>query len=308
MKPGKNRVVITGPTSSGKTSLALELSKKTNGVILSADSRQIYKHMNIGTGKIPVNSMYKIEKSKEFWNIDGIRVYGYDLVEPGEYFSAYDYCMYALKVIKELESKYESLYVVGGTGLYLSILLGQTNVSNIPRNEELRNELSGYDLKELQIMYQNLNGSKLNDSDINNKVRLIRGIERLKFKNNESLKINNLSLEEWKTIELYGPRKYLYTRVDNWADSIWAELIVEVEKLIKLGYKNTPQMKGLIYKSVLNYLEGNVKKEDAVTRIKYDLHSYVRRQQTYFKKMKVDNRIDVSQDNYKEKVYNITNG
>ena len=134
----KKVFVILGPTSSGKTSLSLKLAKKMNGEIISADSRQIYKTMDIGTGKLPINANVKIVRDVDKWIIDGINVWGYDLVTPDAFFSAYDFAKFALPKISRGNPENKTMFVVGGTGFYIDILTGRVKPSNVMPDLELR--------------------------------------------------------------------------------------------------------------------------------------------------------------------------
>ncbi len=157
----KKLLVITGPTATGKTALGLELAEKFNGEIVSADSRQVYKYMDIGTGK---------DTTYFQW--------GLDLVLPNQQFNASDFVVYAQKVLDDIWSRGKLPIIVGGTGLYIKELLYPSETLHIPPNQELRNKK--YDLKELQDQVQKIDPKKweiMNNSDKNNPRRLMRAIE-----------------------------------------------------------------------------------------------------------------------------------
>lgn len=283
--------VIIGPTSSGKTSLALELQKEYNGKIISADSRQIYKEMDIGTGKVPIG------KDK-----DNLKIYGYDLVYPNEKFTSYDYARYALELINNTQGK---VFLVGGTGLYVDMVTGAVQPSNIKPNYELRKKLSNLSLEELRARLAKLSIEEYSKIDKNNYVRLIRAIEKLEnTEENDPLKYSNKTFIK---IGLTSSREYLYEKADFWAEFVWENGLIEETKYLFEKYGNIKKLNGLVYKSAIGHLEKKLSKADAIQRTKYDLHSYIRRQQTYFKKMKDIIWIDISKDNYRQKVYNITN-
>lgn len=252
--------IIIGPTSSGKTSLAIKLCQNFEWDILSADSRQVYKKLDIGTGKLPVGKHHKIERGNEKWIVDGVNIFGYDLINWGDYFSAHEYATYGLNVL----NKSHNIIVVGGTGFYIDVLTGNVKVGSGGRDEGLRQELEKLRLEELQ---EKINKNKFNESDFNNKFRLIRSIEKdQSFKIGEAL---NYQVDvEYVYVGLTGSRDVLYSRVDAWVDKIWGALLVET---VELELKT-----GLVYKTAA---------AQDKEQTKFDLHAYIRRQQTYFKKM-----------------------
>lgn len=159
----KKILVITGPTATGKTALGLELADKYNGEIISADSRQIYKHMDIGTGKDTQHFQW-----------------GIDLVEPGVPFSVSDWVNYAAKTLENIWSRGKLPIVVGGTGQYIKELLNPSQTLHIPPDEKLREQLAGYSVGELQTKLREIDPGKwerMNESDRNNPRRLVRAIE-----------------------------------------------------------------------------------------------------------------------------------
>lgn len=303
--------VIIGPTSSGKTTKAIEICKKNGGEIISADSRQIYKYMDIGTGKVPMTNEHKVVPGDEYWVIDGVKIWGYDLVKPGEYFSAYDYALFSLQKIREVLNEGKPVFLVGGTGFYVDVVLGNKKIDGVSPNFELRDELEQKTAEQLSPILMSLNHEVAENIDLNNKVRLIRAIEKEMSKNSDATPLLYLNKQEIeiRIIGLTGARETLYSRVDSWAEEIWANgdhkkgILAETKRLYELGFANTPQMQGLIYKTALQHLGLEEKsqqdeeklKEGALQRIQYELHAYIRRQQTYFKKMPNIEWIDIHQ-------------
>lgn len=286
--------IILGPTSSGKTSLALELCKKFNGEIISADSRQVYKHMNIGTGKIPLGK-----------KLNNTKIFGYDLATPDQYFSGYDFAKFALAKARSLLERGKTVFVVGGTGFYIDLFTGKIKPSNKKPDFELRSELGSLSLSELGERLASLNLKVYEKTDVKNKVRLIRAIEReVSEKNFEGLPyLNNV---EFVYIGLMASREILYSRVDKWLDAIWKDgLIDEVKKLVGAGYYDSPRLSGLVYKSVLDFMDGKLSEEKALERAKFDLHAYVRRQQTYFKRNKNIRWFDITSDEATQNIYTL---
>lgn len=300
-----NLVVVLGPTSTGKTSLTLDLCAKYNGCIVSADSRQIYKYMDIGTGKTPVSGDYSVVKESTKWIINGVDVWGYDLVLPDKDYSAYDFTQYALDKIRNLQKEGKSIFLVGGTGFYIESLLGEKILSDVLPDPELRKHLNEFKTEELSDQLKSLNPLVYAKTDLKNRVRLIRAIERERSSTGKKPKIHYLEDTKIIKLGLRSENDYLFRRADNWVEEIWHEgLLDEVKNLIDLGYENTPRMNALIYTTAISYIHGDLNETDSIERIKFDIHAYIRRQLTWFNKSSAVNWYDISDTNYKQKVYN----
>jgi len=267
--------VILGPTCSGKTSVALDLCESLGGEIISADSRQIYKYMDIGTGKFPFGK-----------HNNNVKIWGYDLVVPGKYFSVVDYFNFASKKIEEIIRSGKMVFIVGGTGFYIDVLTGRQKVFEYEPNFALRKQFEEKSIEELLAYLKSIKQNLDSVLDVRNKVRLIRVIEReLTKKSGSTSPVNLLKNVNFEFIGLKSDRNFLYEKTDSWADWVWENgLIDEVKNLINDGYKDTHQMKGLVYKEVVEFLDGKMSEQEAVQRSKFDLHAYIRRQQTWFKK------------------------
>ena len=294
-------VAITGPTSSGKTSLALKLCRKFDGEVVSFDSRQVYKYMDIGTGKLPINFAEKIEKRENFWQFDGIKVWGYDVVKPNEFFSVFDY----KKFFSGLKFTKPVVFIVGGTGFYLDILLGTKKVAGVEPDHKLREVLSGMPVKKLHQKLLSLNPKWGGKVDQNNPVRLIRAIEIEKHLGN-AVKMQHPQGEDVLCdlkLCLTSERPSLYEKVDNWVEYVFKHgFIDEVKSLVEMGFENAKPMQGLNYKTALGYLRGELSETEAIKKIQFENHSYIRRQQTYFKKMQGFVEIDTSKQGFDSKV------
>jgi len=297
-------IIILGPTSSGKTSFAIKLAKQINGAIVSADSRQVYKYMDIGTGKIPVVKDYKIKKELDKWQIDNVDVYMYDLVFPNQKFSVSDYVVSAKKCIKNITNQNQIPIIVGGTGFYIDILTSEKKVFPVAPDDNLRKYLESLSLTKLQQMLFSLDKNKYNQIDIQNPVRLIRAIEVAKSgKSDKSIGLSNFKFYK---IGLSSTRDYLFIRADNWVKQVLKlGLIAEVKDLVERGYVHTQPMQGIIYKTTVSYLNGDIiLKEDLQEKLKFELHNYIRRQQTYFKKSKDVNWYDIKDNTFDQKATN----
>jgi len=279
-------LIITGQTATGKTQLALEKGK----TLINADSRQIYKHLDIITGK--EKSKIKDQKSK---------IYLYDLVDPKEYFSSFDYQKKALPLIRRLLIENKRPVIVGGTYLYLAHLLYRVETENIPPNWQLREKLTGQPVFKLQNLLKKLSVqafNRLNDSDKNNPQRLIRKIEILtankKFVSGY-ISPKNLALGQKigfpdLQIEFIGLKfrdkkdlkKAITKRIE---ERLKQGAIEEVVQLLKKGYtENDPGLKTIGYRQIIQYLKGRLTKEEAIGEwLKKELQ-YAKRQYTFMKK------------------------
>ncbi len=305
MSKNSNIFIILGPTSSGKTSLALSLCEKFDGEIISADSRQVCKFMDIGTGKVPVKSDINVQRCADYWKFNNIKIWGYDLVDPDQYFSGYDFANYALKKAKEILEKGKTVFLVGGTGFYIDLFTGKIKPSNVLPDMDLRSSLEQSSLSNLQNKLKKMNKDVYDQIDQKNKVRLIRAIEKELSVDVREETLPYIKNAKFNYIGLTSARESLYKRTDDWVNEIWrGGLTEEVKSLVEMGYENSPKIKGIVYKEVFDYLEGVLTKPEAIQKTKFNLHSYIRRQQTWFKKNNLIEWFDISKDDFKEIIYN----
>jgi tRNA dimethylallyltransferase len=309
-KKSANKVfIILGPTSTGKTTLALDLCSRYSGEIISADSRQIYKYMDIGTGKVPLAERSGNLKGDRFWQIGNTKVWGYDLVKPDEFFSAYDYANFALPKINELQKENKNVFLVGGTGFYIDIVTGRTKPSFVEPDPALRKELEELDASELLERLKTLSGAVSDRLDVKNPARIIRAIERAMKKNINEKELPYLQNTKFYYVGLNAPREVLFSRADKWAEEVWKNgLPEETQKLIDMGYENSPKLRGLVYKSAVEFIKVRSDEAKFLERVKFDLHGYIRRQQTYFKKNGGIVWFDISKENCRQNIYNFIEG
>lgn len=227
-------LIIIGPTATGKTKLGVELAKKNDGEIISADSRQVYKGMDIGTGK-----------DKDVYG--DVPVWGLDLVDPNYSYNVSDFVKYASGKISDIKSRGKLPIIVGGTILYVKSLLHPPETLHIPQNPKLRSELEKLSVSELQ---QKLGESKLNASDINNPRRLIRAIEVSKSDFNSP----SNPAYDYKIVSLTAPLDYIYSRIDKRVeDRLKLGAQEEVEQLLEKGYSpDLPSFTATGYREVDN--------------------------------------------------------
>ncbi len=285
-----NLIVITGQTATGKTKLALELAKKHNGELINFDSRQIYKYLDIITGKDrEEKSKVKSQKSK---------VWLYDIVKPNEYFSSFDFVELATPIIKDIEDRNKIPILVGGTYLYLKHLLYGIDGNNSPPDFKLREKLNSKSVKELQDILKKLSlqsFNRLNNSDVNNPRRLIRRIEISKHKKlikNDQFQQISTNFNEFHVKTFIGLkykdkgklRQAIEKRVE---ERLKNDAIDEVKKLLQMGYKETdPGMKTIGYQQIIKYLNKKLTKEKAIEDWINKEVQYAKRQYTFMKKDK----------------------
>ena len=278
-------IVIAGPTASGKTTLAIELAKRINGSIVSADSMQIYRYMDIGTAKPDAAERARIMH------------YMIDEVNPDENFSVAKYRELALNYISKIIKEGGRPIVVGGTGLYINSLLYNINFSETICDEELRNSLKQEALeKGNRYLYEKLRAidpeaaAKIHENDVK---RVIRAIEVYTHTNrpiSQHAKMSRLEPPPYNYIVfgLKWERSKLYERIDRRVDMmIESGLAAEVEKLMEMGYdKDNTAMQGIGYKEMLKYLRGEYSLEQTVYILKRDTRHYAKRQLTWFRRIK----------------------
>ena len=280
MKP--KIIVIVGPTASGKTKLSIELAKKINGEIVSCDSMQIYRDMNIGSAK----------PTKE--EMQGIKHYMIDVVSPDERFSVAEYKKQAEKAIEEILQKKKMPIVVGGTGLYANSLIYGIEYPQIDIDKDYRKMLEeiAKEEKGLENLYEQ--ARKIDDVAMekispNDKKRIIRVLEIYHSTNKTKTELEkesrkNESKYDYRIFAINIEREFLYDRINKRVDiMIENGLIKEVENLIKKYNVFPTAMQGLGYKEVVAYLKGFITKEEMINIIKRETRRYAKRQLTWFK-------------------------
>lgn len=308
-------LVILGPTATGKTELALNLAHKFQGELVSADSRQVYSGLDIGTGKWPngqwIMDNGQLKKKNGFWEIDGVKVWMYDVVDPKVQYSVASYVKDAKKIIKNILNKNKLPIIVGGSGLYLKAILEGLPNLRVPVDKNLRKELEKLSLEKLQKKLQEVSfkvWKKMNYSDQQNPRRLVRQIE-LSFTSDGG----PLALSEAEgkglllKIGLTASRDILYQRVDKRVlTRIDQGMVEEAKRLYRAGL-SLQRMKslGLEYGVLADYLSKKIKSMDELIKIMQGkIHRFVRSQLTWFKKEKNINWFNISDLNYIEKVEN----
>ncbi len=276
-------VILTGPTAVGKTKLSIDLAKRINGEIISADSMQVYRHMDIGTAKITPKEM------------DGVTHYLVDEFEPDEEFNVVKFKECAKKAINEIYAKGKLPIIVGGTGFYIQAVLKDIDFTENDSDTPYRKELEEYARTEGAIKLHDI----LKQCDPvaaeaihpNNIKRTIRAIEYFKLtgepisKHNEE-QSKNESPYQYAYFVLNNDREVLYENINLRVDKmIDCGLVKEVEWLKEQGYdRSLVSMQGLGYKEIYAYLAGECSLEDAIYLLKRDTRHFAKRQLTWFKR------------------------
>lgn len=260
----KNIIVITGPTGVGKTKMSIELAKRIDAEIINADSMQVYKDLNIGTAKIT-------EKEKE-----GIPHHLFDIVEPTNMYTVYDYQKDARDIINDVLSRGKKVIIVGGTGLYIKALLydykfikeDKTYDFSKMSNEEILDKINSYNLD------INLH--------INNRKRLERVLTKL-YNNNMQTEKTDTTLYDFVAIGLTTTRDNLYKIIDNRVDKMIEDgLIDEVEELYKKSIHSKAINTSIGYKELYKYFDKEISLDEAISLIKKNSRHYAKRQYTFF--------------------------
>lgn len=285
-------LVICGPTSTGKTDLGIYLAQKFNGEIISADSRQVYKNMTIGTGK-----KYS----------DEVKIWGYDLVSPNEEFSVSHFYKFAIKKIQEIYNRHKLPIIVGGTGLYINSVIRGIGTVDIPINNKLRKRLEVKSASQLFEILNKVNlekASLMNESDRKNPRRLIRAIEVSTSNKNEN--IDSFSFDVLQ-IGLTSQLTYLYERISNSVNSRINEGFEKEVLSLRHVLKDSKALTATGYLEFSSYLNGHISKEEAISIWERREKQYIKRQLTWFNKQPNICWFDISDRDYKEKVVHLVN-
>lgn len=283
---------ILGPTAVGKTDISVALAKKFNGEIISCDSVQIFKGLNIGSAKITKEEM------------QGVKHHLIDIKDPSETFTAYEYATAIKEKIKEISLKEKLPIVVGGTSLYVKSIILNYNFGGVGINENLRKQLEEIlktdGVSKLYEMLLKLDCELAEKVDKNNPLRLMRAIEIASEKGEKTKAESDI---DSLVFALVKERNMLYEKINLRVDLMLKNgLVKEVENLKKQGLtKENQAMKAIGYKEVLDYLDGNISYEKMVDEIKQHSRNYAKRQLTFLRGMDNVNYVDA--DN-KEKAFN----
>ncbi len=284
MKP--KIIVVLGPTASGKTSMSIKLAKEFNGEVISVDSRQIYREMNIGTAKEP-----KDEAESTKYEVQGVTHWGIDLVNPNQEMTAAGFKEYAEQKIEDIVSRGKLPILAGGTGFWIQAVVDNLDIPAVAPDRELRKVLESKELEDLFVMYQEKDPAGAETIDRQNKFRLIRALE-VCFKTGKPFSEQQQKGESKYDVLQIGievDREELYRRINTRVDQMVEEGLVEEVQTLKEKYGCVGlAMTGIGYRQVCEYLENKNTLEEALERIKIDTRHYAKRQLTWWRR---DDRI-----------------
>lgn len=282
-------LVICGPTATGKTDLAIKLCQKFSGEIVSADSRQVYRDLDIGTGKAGLGQT--VQKNDGFWIVDEVKINLYDVVSACEQFDLANFIGLAVSCINHIWHEGKLPLVVGGTGFYIKGLLEGVESLGIEPNLSLRQDLLRLTVDQKRDKLQELDINKwnnLNLSDRKNPRRLIRAIEiaqNAKSGFSRPTQYNPLAKADVLKIGLTAPRAMLFDKTDQWVVSRLAGILQEVENLKETGVTDQRLAElGFVYKLANLVKIGELTLKQFESELKKAMRHYVTRQLTWFKK------------------------
>jgi len=270
-------IAVVGPTSSGKSALAIKIAKAVGGEIISVDSRQVYKGLNIGSGKVTYIEM------------SGVPHHLLDVVSPKQIFTVSDFVRLGRKAIAEIESRGKVPILCGGTGLYLDSLLGKMSIPEVPPNHKLRKSLENKSATKLFELVLKLDPRRAKTIDRHNPVRLMRAIEIAKALGQVPLRRADTNLPyQVLTIGILWSDTQLEKRIhDRLLSRFKSGMITEVKKLHRegLSWKRMEAL-GLEYRYISRYLRNIISKAEMIDQLEREIVRYAKRQYTWFKRDK----------------------
>lgn len=279
----KPMIILTGPTAVGKTALSIDLAKAINGAIISADSMQVYRHMDIGSAKITKEEM------------QGIPHYLIDVLEPQEEFHVVKFVELAKAALDEIYANGQIPIVTGGTGFYIQALLYDIDFTDQECDEAYRESLAQIAKEKgagvLHEMLREVDPKSAEAIHANNVKRVIRALEFYHLSGQRISEHNETEREKTSPYQfsyfvLTDDRTHLYERIEKRVDLMMEQgLLEEVKKLKAMGYhRDMVSMQGLGYKEILDALDGKITLDEAVLKIKKETRHFAKRQLTWFKR------------------------
>ena len=272
----KKVIVICGPTASGKTSLGIQIAKLVNGEIISADSMQIYKDMDIGSAKPTIE-----ERAQAVHHL-------VDFVDPDRRYSVADFKKDAESKIKEILEKNKVPIIVGGTGLYVNSLIYNIHYNEVETDLEYRKMLENIDVKDLYKMAEGIDSDALKKIASTDRKRISRILEIYHSTGKTKTELEKESRHEpeydYKIFVLNMDRQKLYDRINLRVDLMIKDgLVDEVKRMLEKYSEFPTAMQGLGYKEIVDYLNGNCSLDEAIEKIKLETRRYAKRQLTWFR-------------------------
>lgn len=272
-----NLIVVLGPTAVGKTTFAAHLAAQINGEIISADSRQVYRGMTLGTGK-----------DLDDYMVDGQQINHHliDIVDAGYKYNVFEFQQDFFKAYNEIQNQNKTAVLCGGTGLYIESVLSNYKLLEVPSNEELRKSLQQKEMVELIEILRNLKETH-NISDFDSKKRIIRAIEIEEYNKKNNISYSKTSTLSYHILGLYADREVVKSKITKRLEERLSEgMIEEVEKLINNGLtKEDIEYYGLEYKFLVKYIFGELSYEEMFSMLNIAIHQFSKRQMTWFRRM-----------------------
>ena len=295
----KPMIILSGPTAVGKTALSIELAKRVNGAIISADSMQVYKYMDIGSAKIMPEEM------------EGIKHYLIDELDPADEFNIVVFQKMAKAALEEIYANGQIPIVAGGTGFYIQALLYDIDFDNQDCDEAFRMEMEQlakeHGNEVLHARLEEIDPVSAEKIHANNVKRVIRALEFYRLTGKPISEHNEVEMQKespynFAYFVLTDDRENLYKRIDKRVDIMLEHgLLEEVQKLKEMGYhRNMVSMQGLGYKEILDYLDGKTTLEDAIYILKRETRHFAKRQLTWFRRERAVSWFDKSKYDYNE--------
>lgn len=285
-------IVICGPTAAGKTEWSIKLAQKFHGEIVSADSRQVYKKMDIGTAKSRGEWQWQASWKglRHSYYIEGIPHHLIDFLDPGKRFTVAEFRDLGMKYLKLAQRNGRLPIVAGGTGLYIGALVDNLQIPRVAPNQKLRRSLEEKTPEQLMQLLSSLDAETAETIDQKNKRRIIRALEVciLSGEPFSQQKKQGEQVYDFLQIGVAIDKELLYERIDLRVDKMVERgLVQEIESLLKQKYSwDLPSMSGIGYRQFKDYFDGNATLEESVEGLKRDTKRYARRQMTWFKRDK----------------------
>jgi tRNA dimethylallyltransferase len=268
-------IAIIGPTAVGKSAVALQLAREFRGEIVSADSRQVYRGMDIGTAKPSTDEQRQVSHHL------------IDLVNPNEPFTLAEYQLLAYAAIAHIHARGNVPFLVGGTGLYVRAVLEGLSIPRVEPDLERRKELEREDGLLLYVRLQQLDPLAASRIDPRNRRRVIRALEVCEAEGKPISALQKLNAPNYRVLRigLTMPREELYRRINTRVEQMIADgLVDEVRALLAHGYSaDLPAMSGLGYRQIVAYLNGKNTREEAIRLLKRDTRRFVHHQYSWFR-------------------------
>ncbi len=272
-------IAVVGQTASGKSDIACALAHKFNGAIVNADSRQLYRDMNIGTAKPLFDSVTKDGVP----TVQGIPHYCFDIADPCVRMSVPEYKQYAVDAIARIHTQYTLPILVGGTGLYVQAVVDNMSYPHVPPDEDFRKKMMMLSLHEMTTQLHHTDEAAYMRVDLKNPRRVLRALEVAYFggSTGETGKPFYAMLQ----LGVKMPREQLYARINSRVDDmIHAGLIDEVDALVKKYGADASAFDAIGYRECIHYIQGGYSREDCIEDIKKNTRNYAKRQATWFNK------------------------